>query len=89
MTTESGYTFTWSAPDGVTLSDVNAVNPTFTILCDDPLVGQTLTFDLLINDVNDNFESKLVSTDIDIVQNEAPITVIGNYRIYNEGDIEE
>ena len=84
-----GYTFTWSYPVGVTLSDINAVNPTFTIPCDDPLVGQTLTFDLLVNDVNDSFESKSVSTDVDIVQNEAPVAVIGNYRIYNEGDIEE
>ena len=84
-----GYTFTWSYPVGVTLSDINTVNPTFTIPCDDPLVGQTLTFDLLVNDVNDSFESKSVSTDVDIVQNEAPVAVIGNYRIYNEGDIEE
>ena len=89
LTPDSGYTFTWSEPDGVTLSDVNAVNPTFTIPCDDALVGATLTFNLLINDVNDSFESKSVSTDIDIIQNEAPIAVIGNYRIYNEGDIEE
>ena len=89
LSPKSGYVFTWSSPSGVTLSDINAVNPTFTVACDDPLVGQTLTFDLLINDVNDSFESKSVSTDVDIVENDAPVAVIGNYRIYNEGDIEE
>ena len=89
LSPKSGYTFSWSSPAGVTLSDINAVNPTFTVPCDDPLVGQTLTFDLLINDVNDSFESKSVSTDVDIVENEAPVAVIGKYRIYNEGDIEE
>ena len=85
----SGYAFTWSSSDGIILSDNSAVNPTFTIPCDNSLVGETLSFNLLINDINNSFESKSVSTDIDIVENEEPVAVIGNYRIYNEGDIEE
>ena len=55
-----GYAFNWTAPNGVVLSSVNAVNPTFEIPCDDPLVGETLDFDLTVIDVNDNFESKCI-----------------------------
>ena len=84
-----GYTFNWTVPNGVVLSSVNAVNPTFEIPCDDLLVGETLDFDLIVIDTNDNFESKSVSTSIDIVENEAPVAVIGKHRIYNEGDLEE
>lgn len=84
-----GYAFNWTAPNGVVLSSVNAVNPTFEIPCDDPLVGETLDFDLTVIDVNDNFESKSVSTSVSIVENEAPVAVIGKHRIYNEGDLEE
>ena len=70
-----GYAFNWTAPNEVVLSSVNAVNPTFEIPCDDPLVGETL--DLTVIDINDNFESKSVSVSVSIVENEAPVAVIG------------
>jgi len=42
-------TYTWTAPNGVTLSNIHAQNPTFTV----PLVGpagQTLTFKLVVTE---------------------------------------
>ena len=89
LTHLDGYAFNWTAPNGLILSSVNAVNPTFEIPCDDPLVGETLDFDLTVIDINDNFESKSVSASVSIVENEAPVAVIGKHRIYNEGDLEE
>ena len=82
---KDGYLFTWTAPDGIDLSDVNAVSPTFIA----PAVAGPLEFELIITDESSGYISLPTTIEIEIVNNDVPIAVIGGYRIYNEGELEE
>ncbi|MDC1050816.1 lamin tail domain-containing protein, partial [Candidatus Marinimicrobia bacterium] len=85
LTPKDGYLFTWTAPDGINLSDVNAVSPTFIA----PDVEGPLEFELIITDESSGYISLPTTVEIEIVNNDDPVAVIGGYRIYNEGELEE
>ncbi|MDC0584217.1 PKD domain-containing protein, partial [Bacteroidales bacterium] len=67
--------YTWSAPEGITLSDSNSVNPTFYA----PNVANdtTLTFELVVNDGIENSQKDIVLINI------SNITWIQNHNTFS------
>jgi K319L-like, PKD domain/Putative Ig domain len=65
-------TYTWTAPVGITLSDVHAVMPTFTA----PLVETTLTFLLTVTDLSGCSDQKEVSVNV-VQANHPPVAKAG------------